>query len=196
MQATIEAVYNLHGGKQLEIVQGDLTCETADAIVNAANSRLSHGGGVAAAIVRAGGVEIQRESDAWVRANGNVAHDRPAVTGAGRLSCRYVIHAVGPVWGTGQEDDRLASAILGSLKAAESLNLAVIAFPPIATGIFGFPRERAARIFFDTFRVYFQSHHASSLQTVRLTILDDETVNTFMKVFREWSQEYPDEENT
>ncbi len=103
---------------ELEICHGDLTREHADAIVNAANQHLAHGGGVAAAIVQAGGWIIQKESDEWVKMHGLVNHEKPAHTTAGQLPCKYVIHAVGPVWGEGDEDRKLAVAIKGSLQLA------------------------------------------------------------------------------
>ena len=86
---------NFPSGAEFQIVQGDITQEAVDAIVNAANSHLQHGGGVAGVIVRQGGQAIQQESDAWVRAHGPVSHTEPAYTSAGRLPCKYVIHAVG-----------------------------------------------------------------------------------------------------
>src|SRR5450756_2838601 len=85
-------------GQVIEIWQGDLTQESCDAIVNAANTYLSHGGGVAGAIVRVGGYEIQVESNRWVEAHGTVPTGQVAVTRAGKLHCQWVIHAVGPVW--------------------------------------------------------------------------------------------------
>jgi O-acetyl-ADP-ribose deacetylase len=109
-------------GQQLEITQGDLTEEQVDAIVNAANNQLAHGGGVAGAISRKGGPQIQAESSEWVRRHGPVSHDQPAYTSAGRLPARYVIHAVGPVWGAGDEDRKLEEAVRGSLETAESWN--------------------------------------------------------------------------
>ena len=171
-------------GQSLQLVQGDLTQESVDAIVNAANSRLAHGGGVAAAIVRRGGAQIQAESNAWVRQHGPVTHERPAYTNGGSLPCRYVIHAVGPVWGEGDEDARLYAAIRGALRLADQLQLRSIAFPAISTGIFGFPKERAAGVFYAAIRDYFIQDPASSLQQVRLTLFDDPTIQAFQKVWQ------------
>ncbi|GAF90961.1 unnamed protein product, partial [marine sediment metagenome] len=97
-------------GRVLRVVQDDITEEQVDAIVNAANEQLAHGGGVAGAIVRAGGREIQDESRRWVREHGDVPTGGAAITGAGELKARYVIHAVGPVWGMGNEEALLAGA--------------------------------------------------------------------------------------
>ena len=176
------------GGQRLEIVHGDITVETVDAIVNAANSRLAHGGGVAGIISRKGGPSIQRESDAWVREHGLVTHEKPAFTGAGDLPCKFVIHAVGPVWGSGGEQAKLAAAVHGSLERAEELNLNSIALPAISTGIFGFPGELAARIFFETIAKYYQEHPQSILRQVRLTLFDQPTLTVFLSAFNDWQR--------
>jgi O-acetyl-ADP-ribose deacetylase (regulator of RNase III) len=165
------------------LVQGDITEERVDAIVNAANSRLQHGGGVAGAVVRRGGSEIQAESDAWVRAHGEVPHERPAVTGPGRLPTKAVIHAVGPMWGEGEEDGKLRSAILGALAAAEERGYASIALPAVSTGIFGFPKERGARVIFQAVEDFIAAHPGSTLAEIRVTIIDDPTLQTFRKEF-------------
>lgn len=167
----------------LLLVQGDLTEERVDAIVNAANSRLRHGGGVAGAIVRKGGPEIQDESDAWVRAHGAVSHGKPAVTGAGRLPCRAVIHAVGPMWGEGDEDAKLRTAVLGALGAAEERSFTSISLPAISTGIFGFPKDRGAQVIFQAVEDYAAAHPASPLREIRVTILDDPTLEAFLREF-------------
>lgn len=135
----------LASGRNLQLVQGDLTSKSSDAIVNAANATLQHGAGVAGAIRRVAGPKLQCESDAWGRSHGPVSHDRPAWTSGGRLPCRIVIHAVGPVWGEGSEEKKYANAVGGSLPTADSLGLASISFPAISTGIFGFPKETAGK---------------------------------------------------
>ena len=185
-------VEQLSGGGVLQIVQGDLTQERVDAIVNAANSHLQHGGGVAGMIVQRGGVVIQAESDAWVRQHGLVTHAGPAYTSAGRLPCRYVIHAVGPVWGDGGEDAKLSAAVRGSLRLADQLSLASIAFPAISTGIFGFPKERAARVILAAIEKYFTQTPGSGLRQVRLTLYDHPTVAAFRQV---WEATFPAPDN-
>ena len=171
------------GGQTLEIIQGDITSEKMDAIVNAANDHLVHGGGVAAAIVRRGGEIIQEESNAWVELHGPVVHAKPALTHAGRLPCKYVIHAVGPTWGTGEEDGKLVAAITGCLALAEELRLESISFPAISTGIFGFPKERAADIFMHTIEGFLKTNVRSHLKLVHITIIDQPTYDIFLKVF-------------
>ncbi len=172
-------------GLSLQIAQGDITAEHTDAIVNAANSHLAHGAGVAGAIVRHGGPVIQAESDQWVREHGLVTHAEPALTHAGALPCRYVIHAVGPVWGEGDEDSKLQAAIQGSLHLAERLGLASISIPAISTGIFGFPRPRAAQVMLDTILSYLQRVPASHLRRIRLVLFDPATVQVFIE---EWER--------
>lgn len=170
-------------GQSLQIAQGDITLENVDAIVNAANEHLQHGGGVAWSIVRRGGDVIQDESDAWIEKHGLVPHSHPAWTSGGSLSARYVIHAVGPVWGDGDEDAKLAAAVTGSLRAADELGLSSIAFPAISTGIFGFPKERAAGIMLKSIQEYCEKED-SKLKTIRLVLFDDATVEAFLKTWR------------
>jgi len=173
----------------LQLVQGDLTEERVDAIVNAANAHLQHGAGVAGAIVRRGGSKIQAESDAWVRTHGPVPHAQPAYTGAGKLPCRYVIHAVGPIWGEGEEDKKLHVAVYGALELADQLNLTSVAFPAISTGIFGFPKARASRIILETIRSYFSRQAESKLRLVRIILIDSVTLSAFSRV---WDTLWPE----
>ncbi len=170
-------------GCRLQIVEGDITLEQVDAIVNAANSYLQHGGGVAGVISLSGGSIIQQESDRWVQEHGPVSHAEPAVTSGGRLPCTYVIHAVGPVWGSGDEDRKLADAVSGSLGMADSLDLSSVAFPALSTGIFGFPKERAAHIILTTIRAYLETSANSRLDRVRVVLFDPSSVKAFLKVF-------------
>ncbi len=171
----------LPSGRTLQLVRGDITDETTDAIVNAANAYLQHGAGVAGAILRRGGPAIQRESDAWVKTHGPVSHAAPAWTSGGNLSCRVVIHAVGPVWGDGDEDSKLGAATTGSLRLADELGLASIAFPAISTGIFGFPKERAAHVMLESIRDYLEK--PSSLKLVRVVLYDTATLTAFEKAW-------------
>lgn len=172
-------------GRRLQIAQGDLTAEAVDAIVNAANRYLQHGGGVAGAISHRGGPVIQAESDEWVREHGPVSHANPAVTSAGHLPAKYVIHAVGPVWGEGSEDEKLESAVRGSLQAAETLALQSVALTAISTGIFGFPKDRAAAIILRVIHQYLLANLDSPVTLVRLTIIDQPTLDVFTAVFDE-----------
>lgn len=168
-------------GQVLRVVQGDLTEEQVDAIVNAANEHLAHGGGVAGAIVRKGGYEIQQESSDWVARHGPVRTGTAAITGAGKLPARFVIHAVGPVWagGTRGEDDKLASAVRSALALADAHHLQSISMPGISSGIFGFPKERCARIMIGTVREYLTAHPDTSLREIRFCNIDSQTAEIF-----------------
>ena len=178
--STIHYTRAYPSGLKLEIAQGDLTTEEVDAIVNAANSHLKHGGGVAGAISRRGGPSIQTESDAWVHAYGPVTHSRPAWTRAGSLPCKYVIHAVGPVWGEGDEDARLAAAVTASLNLAEKLRCASLALPAISTGIFGFPRARASKVILGALHDWAEEHGDCGLRVVRLVLYDSDSLQEFL----------------
>ena len=130
----------------LELVEGDLTEMDTDAIVNAANANLILGGGVAGAIRRKAGPEIQKECN---RIGGTFVGGAVKTSG-GNLKAKYVIHAVGPQMGEGNEDEKLKNATLNSLKLADEENIKSISFPAISTGIFGFPIQRCAEIMLQT----------------------------------------------
>ncbi len=179
----IKRAHTFPNGQCLELIEGDITLQEVDAIVNAANEFLQHGGGVAGAIVRRGGQIIQEESDRWIQEHGPVTHATPAYTTAGKLPCKYVIHAVGPVWGMNNADERLATAVFSSLRLAESLGVHSIALPAISTGIFGFPKDRAARIILHTISEYFEQNAQSQLRLIRLTLWDQETLDEFVRMW-------------
>ncbi len=174
--------------KIFQIVQGDITTEKVDAIVNAANSQLVHGGGVAWTISRKGGDSVQHESQEWVRDHGEVGHAEPAWTSAGNLPCKYVIHAVGPVWGDGDEDRKLADAVMGSLRVATDLGLASVSLPAISTGIFGFPKERAARIIFETIENYLSQNADASVEKVRLILYGQSDAKLYLGFWKDYKK--------
>lgn len=176
--------HHFPSGAVLGLVQGDLTQARLDAIVNAANPQLQHRGGLAGAIIRRGGKSIQMESDAWVAQNGPARTDRPAVTGAGNLPCDAVIHAVGPVWGEGDEDRRLATAVRSSLDLASQRGFNSLGLPAISTGIYGFPIERAAPIILEAIASFFTSMPHTPLKRVAVTLFDGPTLAVFEDAFR------------
>jgi len=176
---TLLVTHSLPTGQAIQIVQGDITTEEVDAIVNAANEHLQHAGGVAWSIAKKGGESIQKESAAWIREHGRVSHANPAWTSGGHLPAKHVIHAVGPVWGDGDEDSKLEAAVRGSLRVADELKCSSLALPAISTGIYGFPKERAAGIIFSAIEKYFVENSASELQTIRLVLFDQATVDVF-----------------
>jgi O-acetyl-ADP-ribose deacetylase (regulator of RNase III) len=186
---TVQVERRLPTGQTIQIVQGDLTTEAVDAIVNAANEGLQHAGGVAWAISKRGGAAIQQESDAWVRQHGRVSHARPAWTSGGLLPAKYVIHAVGPVWGDGDEDQKLESAVTGSLQLADELKCSSIALPAISTGIFGFPKERAARIILAAVEQHFAANPSSELKIVKIVLFDQSSLDAFRQSWQAtWGQ--------
>jgi O-acetyl-ADP-ribose deacetylase (regulator of RNase III) len=177
---TLLATHILPTGQAIQIVQGDITTEEVDAIVNAANERLQHAGGVAWIISKKGGAAIQKESDAWIREHGRVSHANPAWTSGGHLPAKYVIHAVGPIWGDGDEDKKLEAAVTGSLRVADELKCSSLALPAISTGIYSFPKERAAGIIFSALEKYFVDNSSSELKTIKLVLFDQPTVDVFL----------------
>jgi O-acetyl-ADP-ribose deacetylase (regulator of RNase III) len=166
-------------GITLKIVKGDITEERVDAIVNAANSYLKHGGGVAGAIVRKGGQIIQEESDRI----GFVAVGEAAITTGGRLPARFVIHAVGPRWGEGNEDEKLYQAVINSLSTANEYKLGSISLPAISSGIFGFPKSRCAEVILKGILKFARENSNSSLREIRVCLFDEANLNEFLKIF-------------
>lgn len=162
-------------GKEIRVVEGDITKRDVDVIVNAANSHLKHGGGVAGAIVRAGGKSIQEESDRI----GFVPVGRAAITGAGSLPVKAVIHAVGPRMGEGGEDKKLESAVCSSLELASSKSFKSISMPAISSGIFGFPKKACATILVQTAIRFIRENPESTLEVIEFCLFDKETSGYF-----------------
>ncbi len=161
------------------LVKDDITERNVDAIVNAANSYLKHGGGVARAIVRKGGAIIQQESDKI----GYVSVGSAVITTGGGLPCKSVIHAVGPQMGEGDEDAKLKSAVKNILKLATEKNFKSISMPAISSGIFGFPKDRCAKILIDESKKFLKKNQGTSVELIEFCIFDDETYNHFQKEF-------------
>ncbi len=174
----IVAEHNVNN-KILRLVMGDITERDVDAIVNAANSHLQHGGGVAGAIVRKGGQIIQDESDKI----GFVPVGNAAITTAGKLPSRFVIHAVGPRLGEGDEDNKLKNAIINTLMIASGKGLKSISMPAISSGIFGFPKDRCAKILVNEAKKFLEEHKDTSLEIVEFCIFDDLTLGYFKQEF-------------
>ena len=160
---------------EILLIQGDITEQDTDAVVNAANRELILGGGVAGAIRRKGGDAIQQECDRI----GGTQVGGAVITGGGNLKARHVIHAVGPRMGEGDEDEKLGRATLNSLVLADSKGMKSIAFPAISTGIFGFPAERCARIMLEVTCNYLSGE--SRLLQVVFCLYDSATLALFEK---------------
>lgn len=167
------------GSTHLILLQGDITEQDTEAIVNAANSSLLGGGGVDGAIHRAAGPELLAEC----RMLGNCPTGEARITKGYRLKARYVIHTVGPVWRGGKdgEDDLLANAYRNSLLLAVENKVTTIAFPSISTGVYGFPIERAARIAFNTVREFVSTQPL--IAEVRFVTFSRYDVDVYAKLF-------------
>jgi len=168
----------LDNDKIIRLVKGDITERNVDVIVNAANSYLKHGAGVAGAIVRKGGLIIQQESNkiCYVEVGSAV------ITTSGKLPCSAVIHAVGPRMGQGNEDQKLRKAVQSCLKLAAGKGFKSISMPAISSGIFGFPKDKCAKILLDESKSFLTSNDIS-IEIVEFCIFDNETLGYFKTEF-------------
>ncbi len=184
--AKVRHAHRRPDGRTLLIIEGDITEQDVDAIVNAANEMLAHGGGVAGAIAEKGGPQITSESRRWIEQHGHVPTGSAAITGGGNLKARYVIHAVGPVWsgGANGEERLLASAVRSALALADEHGLASIALPAISTGIFGYPIRLAVPTILAAILEYLDEHHGSSLRDIRVCDMNKATVALFADEIR------------
>ena len=171
------------GKSVLELVDGDITEMETDAIVNAANAQLVLGGGVAGAIRRKGGPDIQAEC----RKIGGTFVGGAVITTAGKLKAKHVIHAVGPRMGEGDEDRKLKNATLNSLKVADQNQLKSISFPAISAGIFGFPIERCAEIMLETAISYLKG--PTGLERVIFCLFGRDSYDVFEKRLKKESSQ-------
>lgn len=162
------------------MIQGDITKQDTDAIVNAANPSLMGGGGVDGAIHRAGGPAIVEECKKIVSRQGRLPTGKAVITTGGNLKARYVIHTVGPIWhgGNGNEAELLRSAYYECLKLATENNLASIAFPSISTGAYGYPVDEAAKVAVSAV-VSFLKEQPTSLRDVVFVLFDSRTYQSY-----------------
>jgi O-acetyl-ADP-ribose deacetylase (regulator of RNase III) len=158
---------------EIELVQGDITESDTDAIVNAANSQLILGAGVAGAIRTKGGPSIQEECNAI----GHCPVGGAVITSGGNLNARHVIHAVGPRQGEGDEEEKLKNATLNSLKVADQNHLKSITFPAISTGIYGFSTDACARIMLTTTKEYLTG--TTKIERIVFALFDEKSFNAF-----------------
>ena len=159
----------------LTLVQGDITKEGVDAIVNAANEQLMGGGGVDGAIHRAGGPAIMAECNQIRAAQGGCPTGSAVITTGGNLPAKHVIHTVGPIWrgGNAGEPNLLASCYRESLSLALESGIKTIAFPSISTGIYGYPIDRAAGTALNAVKEFLEGH--DGIEEVRFVLFDDAT---------------------
>lgn len=164
------------------LFQGDITKVAVDAIVNAANSSLLGGGGVDGAIHRAGGPQILEACKAIRARQGSCPPGKAVITTAGSLPARYVIHTVGPIWqgGLHHEAETLANCYHHSLELAVAHACKTIAFPNISTGVYGYPKEKAAQVAVQTTRDFLASHH--SLEHIVFVVFDDENYRIYQEL--------------
>lgn len=163
----------------IELVKGDITEMETDSIVNAANEQLILGGGVAGAIRRKGGPEIQEECNKI----GGTYVGGAVITTGGNLKARHVIHAVGPRMGEGDEDNKLRNATSNSLKVADENELKSIAFPAISTGIFGYPLDRCAEIMLSETISYLKGE--TGLEKVVFCLFDQQAFDVFKQTLNQ-----------
>ena len=164
---------------EIEFRQGDITREETQAIVNAANSRLTGGGGVDGAIHRAGGHEMMEELK---KKYSGCPTGSAVITSGAKLKAKYVIHAVGPVYSGSQKDaDLLASAYRSSLELCSEHHIKSVAFPSISTGAYGYPLEEAAPIAVKTVANYLKTH--KEIERVRFVLFDDRTFQAYQEAY-------------
>ena len=165
----------------IELIKGDITKITCDAVVNAANSSLLGGGGVDGAIHRAGGPEILEGCRKIVARQGSCIAGEAVITTAGKLPAKYVIHTVGPVWNGGNsgEDEKLRSCYINSLNLAIENGCKTVAFPNISTGVYGFPKDRAAKIAVAAVK---EALNKSEIEKVLFVCFDDENVKQYREL--------------
>lgn len=165
--------------KILRLFFGDITEREVDAIVNPANSELQHGGGVAGIIVSKGGQIIQEESNKI----GYVPVGEAVITSAGSLKAKFVIHTVGPIYGEGDEDNKLKRAIINTLNLATQKGLKSISIPAISAGIFGFPKDRCAEILVSEAIKFIKDNPYISLEIIEFCIYNQDVLDFFKKEF-------------
>jgi O-acetyl-ADP-ribose deacetylase (regulator of RNase III) len=166
-------------GTAISALRADLTRQEVDAVVNAANEHLAHGGGLAAALVRAGGREVQEESDRWVAEHGPLSSGVAAVTGAGRMPARFVVHVAGPRYRAGHDNEELLrTAVAAALDAAAGRGCRTVAIPAISAGIFGYPLAAAARVIAAACATWAREH-PGTLDEIRLIGYDEAAAGAF-----------------
>jgi len=183
------------GKSKIKLVQGDITDQETEAVVNAANPSLMGGGGVDGAIHRKGGLKILEEckkirNTEWPE---GLPTGKAVITSGGKLKARYVIHTVGPIWRGGNRDEPrlLSNAYWNSLELAVSKRLKTVAFPSISTGAYGYPAEKASRIALKTVKSFLEER--DSLEEVRFVLFSNSDFETYRDAIKETLNCFPPE---
>jgi O-acetyl-ADP-ribose deacetylase len=169
-----EIVKNYGNGRAFKVGVRDLLGAPVDAIVNPANSGLSHGGGLAAIISDEAGPELDEACERIIEKVGKIPTTYAVPTPAGNLPFKGVIHAVGPRMGSGEEQIRIEETIINTLKVADKKGWTSVAFPAISTGIFGVPKEICAAAFKNAVPSFWENHPGSSVSLVFLCLTNDD----------------------
>jgi O-acetyl-ADP-ribose deacetylase (regulator of RNase III) len=188
----------LSGGSDLETIinktkislkKGDITKQTTDAIVNAANSSLMGGGGVDGAIHHAGGPDILDQCKSIIEKIGRLPTGQAAITSGGDMQAKYVIHTIGPIWDGGKNDEPrlLASAYRESLKGALEINIKTVSFPSISTGIYGYPVKQAAMVALKTVIDFVKTN--DSLEEIVFVLFDNSTYDAYAQALKSLTQQ-------
>lgn len=172
MTPDIHRTVSIAEGRTLTVTLGSIVEEDVDAIVNAANGRLAHGGGVAAVISRAAGPALDRASEALVGENGSVSVSEAVVTTAGELPHKGVVHAVGPQQGEGAEEEKLTSAIASALDRVRENGWSSVAVPAVSAGTFGVSYQTCARAYVAGVQRHLEAHPDTPIREIRLCLFD------------------------
>jgi O-acetyl-ADP-ribose deacetylase (regulator of RNase III) len=174
---------------KMSLIQGDITKQETDAIVNAANPSLMGGGGVDGAIHRVGGKAILEACKEIVKRQGGLPMGKAVITTGGNLKVKYVIHTVGPIWHGGRKNEAklLTSAYQESLKLASEHNLASISFPSISTGAYGYPVEDASEVAINAVRSFIKAE-STSLKAVIIVLFDSATYEQYRSALEKISE--------
>ncbi len=172
------------GKTKLSLIQGDITLQETEAIVNAANTSLLGGGGVDGAIHRAGGPKILEECKAIRAKQGGCPTGEAVITSGGNMKTKYVIHTVGPVWSGGNrgEEQLLRNAYYNSLDLAREKGIKSVSFPSISTGVYRFPIDKASRIALNTVKEFVQEHN---FVEVRFTLFSERDLKAYEDALKE-----------
>lgn len=182
MNSKVVDEIKIKGGRMLKLVEGDITERNVDVIVNPANSYLQHGGGVAGTIVRKGGSIIQEESDKI----GFLQVGSSAITSSGALPCKAIIHTVGPRIGEGYEDEKLSKAINSCLQLGFQKGFESMSIPAISSGVFGFPKDRCAKILVNETISFLKNleNLSTGIKLVEFCIHGKDTLQAFQYEFK------------